>query len=121
MATATVSDVREVVDTDLSDSDISNALSYAQERNEDVNNAGSQSSTTTKNIERFLAAIHIREALEPSILEDSVGDSSLEYESREIQWLRSQLNEWDPSNTLAKQILRDTDRYTGSAITGSES
>lgn len=121
MPTATTDDVREILDTDLENSDISNALSYAQERNEDVNDVGSQSTTTTKNIERFLAAIHIREALEPSILEDSVGDSQLKYESREIEWLRSQLNEWDPSKTLAKQILRDTNRYTGSATTGSES
>lgn len=114
MPTATVADVKEIIDTALSDADINDALDYAQERNEDVNDVSNQTTTTTKNIERFLAAVHIRETKEPAILQDSVGGSSISYESREIKWLRSQLNEWDPSGTLARKGIRDTNRHVTS-------
>ena len=114
MPTATVSDVTDVIATSLSDSDIQASIDYAAERNADAYDTSNQSTVQTKNIERWLAVINIRESKDPAVEEDSVGDSATVYAGDELAHARSQLSQWEPGTTLSSTVVRDTNRHVTS-------
>ena len=118
MPTATIDDVKEVISTNLAEPDITDSLTYAEEWNESANTPGSQTTSETKNIERWAAVLNIRQHKERSVEEDAGGDSSATYEGDELQRAKSELANWlniageDPTN--ASSLLRDSNRYVGS-------
>lgn len=119
MATAVVDDVKDVINTNLADSDITNSIEYAQELNELYYDPSSQDTVVTKNIERWGAIVNIRQNKERSVEEDSVGDASAVYEGDELQWAKAQLSKWEPGNKLASSLITDSSRYTGTVTPNS--
>jgi hypothetical protein len=113
MAEATVSDIKEVITTGLSDSDITDSINYAQELNELFYDTTNQTTTETKNIERWGAIINIRQHKERSVEEDSAGDSSATYEGSELKMAKAELSRWEPGNQIATSLIQDTNRFSG--------
>lgn len=115
MPTASKSDVKEVINTNLSDSDIDDSLAYAEGWNDSANSPSNQSTTETKNIERWAAVINIRQYKERSVEEDSVGGASSVFEGDELEKAKAELAKWlslageDP--TGASSILQDSNRH----------
>jgi len=66
-----------------------------------------------RQLEKYLAALRIREIRDRSISSTSRETASVDYEGMEIGALRKQVDRRDPSNSLAYQS--DVDRYTGVA------
>lgn len=126
MPTADISDVTGLINTNLSDQNIANALQYAQELNQEYNSESNQTNTQTKNIERFAAIAYIRQHLERSVEEDAVGDASAAYEGSELANAKAQLRSWinqaggDTAMVGALTATqRDDSRHTTSKSIGS--
>lgn len=119
MTEALVSDVKGVIDTGLSDSDIQN---YIDDAAFDIDHNVSESLTTAHRgqLEKHLAALKIVQSKEPAVGRDSVGDSTMEYDADTVSWLKGQVHDLDPSGQLASNVRRDTDRYVTSGTPGSE-
>lgn len=113
MSTATPSDVRDVIDTGLSDSDIQPYLDDATALI-DATVDTALSTTEQTHLEKYLAALDIRLSKDRAISEDEIGDSAFTYDGSEIQWLRSKVSQWDPSGQLASTVVRDTNRHVAS-------
>lgn len=116
MPTATVSDVKEVIETNLSDSDINDSLAVAEELNDEYNDTSSQTTVQTKNIERWAAVVNIRQYKERGVEKDSVGDYSATYEGDELDRAKSQLLNWlrraGGDTSMANVGIRDSSRHT---------
>lgn len=112
MSTATPSDVKGVISTDLSDSDIQNFLDDAKFDNEQANDTSSMSNAQIKQIEKYLAALKIAQSKDRPIDSGSKESASITYGGDTIAWLKTELDKKDPSGSLAYQ--RDTDRYVTS-------
>lgn len=94
---ATVDDFTDRFSTNLDTSSggpVDNALTYADELNQEYNSLSSQSATQTKNIELYTAYIHIRQHLERSVEEDSVGGASSVFEGDELATAKNSLRSW---------------------------
>jgi hypothetical protein len=118
MPTATVSDVKSVINTGLSDSEINESLKYAQELNQEYNDESAQSSVQTKNIERWGAVVNIRQYKERMVTQESTGGSSASYEGNDLQHARTQLRQWvdraggDPAMVdHMLGVVRDSNRH----------
>ena len=118
MATATVSDVKQVIDTNLSDSEITESIDYASEWNTGENNPSNQSSTQTKWIETWKAVENIREYKEQMPESESGGGFSATYEGSDLEKARTELAKWlriageDPLS--GSNVIRDSGRYVTS-------
>lgn len=112
MPTATPSDVRGVIDTGLSDSEINNFLADAEfEAKQEINDYSNKLSTTEKTqLEKYLAAYYVVSSKDRRAEESTVGDSSITYEASTVRWLKSQVADRDPTNKLASN-LTDDDRH----------
>lgn len=118
---ATISDFTDRFNTQLDTSSggpIDDALTYADELNQEYNSLSSQTATQTKNIELYAALIHIRTNWERSVETESGGGHSATYEANELAQARSQLRQWlnraggDPAMADALGgVIRDSDRY----------
>lgn len=119
MSTATPSDVKGVIETNLSDSDIQN---YLDDASFDVDHHVDESLTTAHRtqLEKHLAALKIVQAKEPATESESVGDVTLNYDGSTVEWLKGQVTDLDPSGKLAGNVRRDTDRYVTSGTPGSD-
>jgi hypothetical protein len=94
---ATISDFTNRFSTNLDTSSggpIDNALTYAKELNQEFNSEANQTDTQTKNIELYTAYIHVRQHLERSVEEDSVGGASSVFEGDELATAKSSLRSW---------------------------
>lgn len=116
--TASPSDVKSVINTGLSDSDIQESLDYAQELNQEYNDESNQSSVQTKNIERWGAIVNIRQYKERMVTQESTGGSSASYEGNDLQHARTQLRQWldraggDPAMVdHMLGVVRDSNRH----------
>jgi len=113
MSTATPPDVRGVIATDLSDSDIQNYLDdvefEAEQAIDDYQNA--LSNTEQTQLEKYLAALRIREWADRALKSTSRETASVSYEGMGIEALKKAVDKRDPSGTLAFQT--DQDRYVG--------
>ena len=113
MSTAQPSDVRGVIATELSDPDIQNYLDdaefEAEQAIDDYQNA--LSNTEQTQLEKYVAALRIRQWVDRAIESTSRETASVSYEGMGIEALKKAVDKRDPSGTLAFQT--DTDRYTG--------
>jgi hypothetical protein len=113
MSTAQPSDVRGVIATELSDSDIQNYLDdaefEAEQAIDDYQNA--LSNTEQTQLEKYVAALRIREWADRAVESTSRETASMSFEGMSIEALKKAVDKRDPSGTLAFQT--DTDRYTG--------
>lgn len=111
MSEATPDDVRNVIETSLSDAEIQAKLDLAKEDNERVNDTEQMDITQIRRIEELLASIKILSTTrERSTNQQSVGNASKSYEVGQIEQLRAELSQWDPSGTLGSRVIRDSDR-----------
>lgn len=119
MSTATPADVKQVISTNLSDSQIQDSLDWAADWNSRTNSPSAQTTTQTKDIERWAAIVNIRQFKERSVSEDSVGGASSTFEGDEIERARNQLAQAlsdAGENPLAtSSILRDANRHVSSS------
>jgi len=109
--TASASDVRGVIETDLSDSDINNFIDDAAF---DAESAISDYSNTLDSeertqLEKYLAALYIRQTKDKAISSTSRETASISYEGPTLAWLKQKVDERDPSGTLAHNV--DSNRY----------
>lgn len=117
MPTATTSDVRGVINTSLSDSEITAKLNDAEFEAEDaITDYSTVLSTEERTqLEKYLAALLIRTSKEKGITSQSGESRSLSYESvMSVSELRGRVDKRDPSGTLASNAVRNTDRYVNS-------
>lgn len=115
MPTADVSDVKQVIATSLSDSDIQDSLDWAADWNTRTNNPGQQSTAETTDIERWAAVVNIRQFKERSVSEDSVGGSSSVFEGDELELARKQLagalSDAGENPLKASNLVTDSNRH----------
>lgn len=110
MSTATPDDVRGVIDTSLTDSDIQAKLDDAQYQNEKFNDVTELSTADIRQIEKYLAALLIVETKDPRHTQASSSSRSVSYESGRKQDLRRQVQQLDPSGQLANAAFLDNSR-----------
>jgi len=112
--TASASDVRELIDTELSDTDIDNYLDDAAFLADDaISNYSNDISTSKKTfLEKHLAALNIRLSKDRAASSVSRETASVSYEGMSISQLRENINKVDPSGKLASNM--DTSRYVNS-------
>lgn len=113
-AQASPSDVRGVIATDLSDSEIDNYISDAAfEADQAINDyTNTLDSTERTQLEKYYAALLIREIRDKSISSTSRETASVDYEGMSLAALRREVSKRDPSDSLASQ--RDSSRFVGS-------
>lgn len=116
MSTATPTDLRGVIATDLSDSDIQNYLDDAEfEASQAIKDYQNELSTEEKTqLEKYYGALLIRTLADKAVQSTSRETASVSYEgdAPSISELRSKVDQRDPSGELAHQ--KDTNRYIGS-------
>jgi len=120
-------DVKNELDTDVPDSDISDVLDLV-ERDIDRTyiNPGFASSQHRIDFEAALAALRIAEGNAPdaqdrTASEVSTGRSSVTYEASTVATLRQRVRRRDPANAFghSSMLTRDSDRYVTSGTPGS--
>jgi len=74
----TASEVKEIFDTDLDDSQLHNWVNMAAETTDDVESHGELSSNRLKLIEKNLAA-HYAATQDPRVSEETIGDAQFDY------------------------------------------
>lgn len=114
MSTATPADVKGVIPTDLSDSDIQNYLDDAQFDNEQANDVSGLSTTEITQIEKYLAALKIAQSKDRPIDQGSEESASVTFGGDMIEWLKDEVDRRDPSGSLAYSV--DDDRHITSTI-----
>ena len=114
MSTATPSDVKGVIATDLTDSEIQSYLDDAEfEAQAAINDYDTERTTEQKTqLEKYLAALRIREIRDRSISSTSRETASVSYEGMSLAALRKEVDKRDPSDSLAYQT--DNNRYVNS-------
>jgi hypothetical protein len=116
MSTATPTDVRGVIATDLEDSAIQNYLDDAEyEAKQAINDYDDALNTEDKTqLEKYYTALLVRTLADKGIDSTSRETASVTYEGSglSVKELRSKVDQRDPSGTLA--YSKDTDRYVGS-------
>jgi len=112
--TASPSDVRGVIETDLTDSDIDNYINDAAfDAVQAITDYDTNLSTEQKTqLEKYLAALYIRQTKDKDISSTSRETASVEYTTGSISWLKDKVDERDPSGTLATNT--DSNRYVNS-------
>jgi len=114
MPTATVDDVRGVIDTSLDDAAVTEKLEDAQYRNEKYNDVTNQTTDDTTQIEKYLAALLIIESKDPRHESTNGASRSVTYESGRKQDLMARVSQLDPSGQLVPSGIENTNRYVGS-------
>jgi hypothetical protein len=119
MSTATPSDVDGVIDTSLSDSEVQSFLDdaefEAEQAIDDYQNA--LTNTEQTQLEKYLAALLIRQNKEKAVTSESRETASLSYEDiMTVNSLRTAVQKRDPSGTLAQVAINNRDRYIGSTV-----
>lgn len=115
MSTATPSDVRGVIATDLSDSDLQNYLDDAEfEASQAIADYSEWSTERKTQLEKYYAALLVRTLADKGIESTSRETASVSYEGSALTTseLRSKVDSRDPTGTLAWN--KDTNRYVGS-------
>jgi maltodextrin utilization protein YvdJ len=114
MPEATTDDVRGVINTELSDSEIDNYLNDAEfEAGQAIANYSTDLNTEERTqLEKYLASLLIRTTKDRSISSTSRETASVSYEGMSTSELRKRVDARDPSGTLANRT--DQDRYVNS-------
>lgn len=119
MAEATPSDVRAVISTDLSDSEVLSYLDDAQFANEKSNDTGDMTTEHIRQIEKYLAAFLIRSVRDRALASGNKESVSLDYDGSALAELRKKIKRLDPSGELAG-LRRDSDRFVTSTATAED-
>lgn len=118
MPEASVADVMEVISTSLSDPEITDSIEVAAELNAEYHDVANQTTTQTKNIERWAAVVNIRQFKEPAVEAESIGRASSDYEGSELQRAKTQLAQWirraGGDTDMASTVIRDSSRHVTS-------
>jgi len=119
--TATISDVRNVIDTSLEDGEVTAFLEDAEfeadQAIDDYDTALSGAERTQ--LEKYLAALLIRSTKEKGISSQSGPSRSQSYEDTwSVGELRAAVSKRDPSESLAMRVVRDSERYSGRVTRG---
>lgn len=117
MPTATVDDVRGVINTSLDDAEITNFLEDSEfEASQAIDDYDTELTTTERRqLEKYHAALLIRRTKEKGLTSQSGESRSLSYENvMSVSELRVAVDKRDPSGTLSQAAVRDTNRYSGS-------
>lgn len=113
-ATATAADVKNVISTDLSDSEVGNYLAdAAYDADQAIADYTNRSTEDKTQLEKYLAALYIREYRDRAVDQAGRETASVSYEGMSLAALRKQVNRRDPSGTLAYNI--DSSRYVNSS------
>jgi hypothetical protein len=112
-ATASPDDVRELIATDRSRTELSAVIDRAHEKHAQVNDPESLSETVNKNVESYLAALILAGNRDRAVTSEQLAAVQKSYDGSTVAWLKRELDFWDPSGQLAFQ--RETARYVGSA------
>jgi len=122
-------EVKDEIDTDLSDSDINDVLSLV-ERDIDREYGSSPGFSDTQHrtdFEAALAALRIAEGNAPDAQDRtarqvSSGSSSVTYEAAVVSTLRQRVRRRDPGSAFGfpGSVIRDSDRYSTSGTPGSD-
>lgn len=111
-ARTSASDVKEIIDTDLSDDEIKHHINAAAAMVDDVDAAGSVSASRLELIEEYLTA-HIASAQEPRVKKESVGDGSWTYQGpAETTRYWDRAADLDPTGTLDDSDDAETSVFT---------
>jgi len=115
MSTATPADVKGIIDTSLTDSEIQNFLDDAEfDADDAIADYSALSSQEKTQLEKYYAALLIRTTKEKGLESQSGESRSMNYESIATpQELRAQVDRRDPSGELATSVVTDSNRYTG--------
>lgn len=109
MSIATPSDVRDLIDTDLDDSEIQAYIDDAAAENELVNDVSEMDADRQRMIEERYAAFLIRSLRDRAKTDLSQESASVSYDGSSLDELRKLVRRVDPSGELAGPA-RDTDR-----------
>lgn len=106
MARVTASEVKELVDTELSDSVVDSWIDVANELTTDIQNAGNVSSSRLDNIEKLLAG-HFLRTQDKDVASESVKDARFDFTGSFGKYLEQtrygqQAKVLDPTGTLAQ-------------------
>jgi len=114
MSTATPGDVRGVIATDLSDSELQSYLDDAEFEAQDAITDYDTILTEVERtqLEKYLAALKVREWRDKAISSASRETASIDYEGPTLGALRKAVEKRDPSGTLAYNV--DSSRYVNS-------
>lgn len=116
MPTASVSDVEGVIDVDLSNSttSIDDFLEDAEfEAKQAISNYATDLTTEEKTqLEKYVAAMKVREWVDRAVSSTSRETASVSYEGMSLSALRREVEKRDPSGTLAYNT--DSSRYVNS-------
>jgi len=115
MAQATVSDVRGVIDTRLSDPDIKGYISDAEyeAKNAIDDYTNTLDPSDRSQLEKYLTALRIRELADRPASSTSRETVNISYQGNPLAALRREVEKRDPSNSLAHQT--DNSRYVNIA------
>lgn len=112
--TASASDVKNVIATDLADSEVNNYIDdAAYEADRAITDYTNKSTEDKTQLEKYYAALLIRTTRDKAVSSASRETASVDYESSTIAQLRQQVDSRDPSGTLAYQT--DDSRYVNTA------
>lgn len=107
--TASASDVRGVISTDLSDSDINNYIDdAAYTADQEISGYTNKSTEFKTQLEKYYASLLIREWVDRAIDSTSRNTASVTYEGPSLARLRREVDRRDPSGQLAYN--RDSSR-----------
>jgi hypothetical protein len=114
MSTADPDDVKGVIATDLTDPEIQSYLDDAEfEAKAAITDYDTDRTTEEKTqLEKYLAALRIREIRDKAINSTSRETASVDYEGMTLAALRKEVEKRDPSGTLAYNT--NSNRYVNS-------
>lgn len=116
-STASVSDVRGVINTEAEDGQIVSKLEDAWYDNQRVNDVEAMDEIDVQMLEKYLAALDIRTTIDRSLSSGKRKSVSLTYEDSQVERLRAKVRDLDPSGELCPPsgVVRRTSDHVGSA------
>lgn len=120
---ATVSDVRDLIDTDLSDSEIQSTLDFtSRDINRSYTSDDFESSAHRDDFEAALTAFRIVSGRDRRPASVSLGNASKSYDQHEVDYLRGLVRRLDPGTAFSVGgPRRTTDRHIRTATGRSRS
>lgn len=109
-----VGDVRDVISTEATDTQIEAKLDDA-EFEIDHSVEADLDTEHRQQLEKYLAALNIRLTIDRAIESGTGASTRIDFDGSEVDWLRSKVEDLDPSGELGGgAIRRDRDRHVTS-------
>lgn len=115
-------DVRIHVPTELDDDDLERQLAFAarEDARKNSRHREERPEDDTRDLEAAYAALRIATTAERRIQRTRLGSAEEWFYDIDIDQLRALVHQLDESGEMASSLLRDRDRYTGSATIGGD-